>query len=77
MKRMFFGLFLAASAAPMAIFVGFFAFRSMHGGIPNALDMAGNTAASLVGLGLFIFILGLMSEPDTTPKAPAAGTRNE
>lgn len=77
MKLMFTGVFLAASAAPMAIFVGFFAFRSMHGGIPNALDMAGNTAACLVGLGLFIFMSGLMSKSDTALKAPAAGTRNE
>lgn len=71
MKRIFAGIFLAASAAPLAMFVGFFAFRSMRGGIPNALDMAASTAACLVGLGLFMFMSGLVSKTDTTPKAPA------
>lgn len=77
MKLMFTGIFLAASAAPMAMFVGFFAFRSMRGGIPNALDMAGNTAACLVGLGLFMFLSGLMSKSDATQKAPAESAQNE
>lgn len=71
MKRMFVGIFLAASAAPIAMFVGFFVFRSMRGGIPNALDMAGGTAACLVGLGLFVFMSGLVAKADTTPKVPA------
>lgn len=72
MKRIFAGIFLAASAAPMAMFVGFFAFRSMRGGIPNALDMAGNTAACLVGLGLFVFMSGLVAKAGATVKTPTA-----
>lgn len=78
MKRMFAGLFLAASAAPMAFLVGGFAFRHVFGtGLHGAIDVAANTAMCMLGLGLFVFMSGLAAKPATASKAPAVGTCNE
>lgn len=71
MKRIFAGIFLAASAAPMAFIVGGFAFRHLLGtGLHGAIDVATNTAMCMLGLGFFVFMSGLVSKTDTTHKAP-------
>lgn len=64
MKRMFAGLFLAVSAAPMALIAGSFAFRKVYGvSFPDAMDIATNTAAVLLGLAFFVFMSGLVAKP--------------
>jgi hypothetical protein len=67
MKLMFTGIFVAASAAPASLFMGGFALRHMLGGIPNAFQVASNTAAILLGLAFFIFMSGLAMR--SKPKA--------
>jgi hypothetical protein len=69
MKKMFAGIFLAASAAPMALIVGFFAFRHLLGGFPNAVQVAATTAGCVLALGLFVFMAGLVTKVDIPRKA--------
>ncbi|WP_325437976.1 hypothetical protein [Pseudomonas nitroreducens] len=72
MKKMFAGIFIAASAAPLALILGGLAFRHMLGGFPNAMDVAINTAACVLGGGLFVFMAGLVSKGEM-PKPVSNG----
>jgi len=76
MKRMFAGLFLAVSAAPMALIAGSFAFRRVYGvSFPDAIDVATNTAAVLLGLGFFVFMSGLVAKPKSDENPQAENSR--
>ncbi|MCV4111275.1 hypothetical protein [Pseudomonas aeruginosa] len=71
MKKLFVGLFLAASSLPVGFITGALAFQYVLGtGLPGAIQIAVKTAASLLGLGLFVFMAGLVSKAEAPEPAP-------
>ena len=76
MKLMFTGIFLSAAAAPASLLMGGLALRHMLGGIPNALQVASNTAGILLGVGFFIFMSGLAMRAKPQSVTEAGETQN-
>lgn len=73
MKKLFVGLFLAASSLPVGFIAGAFAFQYVLGmGFPVAIQLAVKVTASVLGLGLFVFMGGLVTKNGTV-KLPADG----
>ncbi|HBP5565087.1 TPA: hypothetical protein NH922_002718 [Pseudomonas aeruginosa] len=73
MKKLFAGLFLAASSLPVGFITGALAFQYVLGtGWPGAIQIAVKTTASLLGLGLFVFMAGLVSKAET-PEPASSG----
>ncbi|MCT7339660.1 hypothetical protein N5K55_00360 [Pseudomonas aeruginosa] len=80
MKKLFVGLFLAASSLPVGFIAGALAFQYVLGtGWPGAIQIAAKVAASLLGLGLFVFMGGWLrrSKPPNLPRTVRAGGRND
>lgn len=72
MKKLFAGLFLAASSLPVGFIAGALAFQYVLGtGLPGAIQITVKTTASLLGLGLFVFMAGLASKAETPEPAPS------
>ncbi|KAB0772295.1 hypothetical protein ACV4WP_16685 [Pseudomonas aeruginosa] len=70
-KKLFAGLFLAASSLPVGFITGALASQHVLGtGWPGAIQIAVKTTASLLGLGLFVFMAGLVSKAETPDSAP-------
>lgn len=71
MKKLLAGLFLAISAFPASLAVGVFVMQhTASGGLPSALDAAAKTAAAMLGLGVFVFMGGLVSKVEPARPAP-------
>ncbi|APC74329.1 MULTISPECIES: hypothetical protein [Pseudomonas] len=74
MKKLFVGLFLAASSLPVGFIAGALAFQYVLGtGWPGAIQIAAKVAASLLGLGLFVFMGGMVTK-EQAPK-PASNSQ--
>lgn len=72
MNKLFVGLFLAASSLPVGFIAGALAFQYVLGtGWPGAIQIALKFTASVLGLGLFIFLGGLVTKAETVK--PSAG----
>ncbi|MCA6826699.1 hypothetical protein [Pseudomonas aeruginosa] len=72
MKKVYFGLFLAASSLPAGFITGALAFQYAIGtGWPGAIQIAVKVTASLLGLGLFVFMGGLVTKAETAKPAPS------
>ncbi|HCW0277744.1 TPA: hypothetical protein OW396_003662 [Pseudomonas aeruginosa] len=59
MKRMYFGLFLAVSALPMALIAGVLTYQARFASLPGALEAAAITASVALGVGFFVFMAGI------------------
>lgn len=71
MKKLYAGLFLAASSLPVGFITGALAFQYLLGtGWPGAIQIAVKTTACVLGLGLFVFMAGLASKVETPKTAP-------
>ena len=63
MKKLFAGLFLAASSLPVGFIAGALAFQYVLGiGWPGAIQIAVKATAGVLGLGLFVFMGGLVTK---------------
>ncbi|HCF7310396.1 hypothetical protein LER27_18875 [Pseudomonas aeruginosa] len=63
MKKVYFGLFLAASSLPAGFITGALAFQYVIGtGWPGAIQVAVKVTATVLGLGLFVFLGGLVTK---------------
>ncbi|MCO3321959.1 hypothetical protein FA200_05095 [Pseudomonas aeruginosa] len=73
MKKLLVGLFLAASSLPVGCIAGALAFQYVLGtGWPGAIQVAVKVTASLLGLGLFAFMGGLVSKAETAKSASSS-----
>ncbi|MFU3272150.1 hypothetical protein ACM7MR_13980 [Pseudomonas aeruginosa] len=69
MKKLFAGLFLAASSLPVGFIAGALAFQYVLGtGWPGAIQIAVKVTASMLGLGLFVFLGGLITKTETVKR---------
>lgn len=76
MKKLFAGLFLAASSLPVGFIAGALAFQFVLGtGWPGAIQIAVKVTASLLGIGLFVFMGGLVSK--IGPSQPASNAQGQ
>lgn len=72
MKKLFAGLFLAASSLPVGFIAGALAFQYVLGtSWPGALQIAVKVTACTLGLGLFVFMGGLVTKVEAVN--PSAG----
>ncbi|OFM06556.1 hypothetical protein [Pseudomonas aeruginosa] len=72
MKKLFAGLFLAASSLPVGFITGALAFQYVLGtSWPGALQIAVKVTACTLGLGLFVFMGGLVTKAEAVN--PSAG----
>lgn len=61
-KRIYFGLFLAASALPLAFIAGVFVYQFRFTALPGAFEAAAMTAAAVLGVGFFVLMAGMVPE---------------
>ncbi|HHJ1363549.1 hypothetical protein ACPTKM_19425 [Pseudomonas aeruginosa] len=67
MKKLYVGLFLAASALPVGFIAGALAFQYMLGtSWPGALQIVVKVTACMLGLGFFVFMGGLVTKAGAT-----------
>lgn len=70
MKKLFAGLFLAASSLPVGFIAGALAFQYVLGtSWPGALQIAVKVTACTLALGLFVFMGGLVTKAETVNRA--------
>jgi hypothetical protein len=79
MKKLFVGLFLAASSLPVGFITGALAFQYVLGiGLPGAIQVAVKVTATVLGLGLFVFMGGLITKAGTAkPSSTTEGWNKE
>ncbi|RUC69072.1 hypothetical protein [Pseudomonas aeruginosa] len=71
MKKLYAGLFLAASSLPVGFIAGSLSFQYVLGTTwPSALQIIVKVTASMLGLGLFIFLGGLVTKVEAPKPAP-------
>lgn len=69
-KKLYAGLFLASSSLPLGFIVGSLAFQYLPGAtLPETIHVAVKVTASLLGLGLFVFMSGLVTKAEATKPA--------
>ncbi|HCR1216136.1 TPA: hypothetical protein ONA18_001780 [Pseudomonas aeruginosa] len=79
MKKLYVGLFLAVSSLPVGFITGALAFQYVLGsGWPGAIQIAVKVTASLLGLGLFVFMGGLITKTENAkPLSTTEGWNKE
>jgi hypothetical protein len=78
MKKLFAGLFLAASSLPVGFIAGTLAFQYVLGiGLPGAIQVAVKVTATMLGLGLFVFMGGLIAKTGTAKPSSTAEEWNK
>ncbi len=72
MKKLLTGLLVVAAWLPAGFIAGALAFQYERGtGWPGAIQIAVKVTASLLGLGLFVFMGGLVAKAETAKPAPS------
>lgn len=65
MKKLFAGVFLAASSLPLGFIAGVLGFHVLGVSWPESIQVAAKVTASVLGLGLFVLMSGLVSKVET------------